>query len=209
MKETSPAFVISAPSGSGKTTLISRLIAGDGRLEFSISATTRPKRPAESDGGSYYFLDEPDFLKMTEEGAFLEWARVHGNYYGTTKKEIDRIRAAGKIPIFDVDVQGAASLKGRLDRAVYIFIVPPSREALETRLRNRKTDSEEQIQIRLRNAIRELAEYAMYDYVVVNDDLDDAIDRLRSIITAELCRKEDAHHIITGILEEPRDNPAR
>lgn len=146
---------------------------------------------------------------MIDEGAFVEWALVHGNYYGTAKKEIDRIRNAGKIPIFDVDVQGAASLKGRLDRAVYIFIVPPSRKALETRLRNRKTDSEEQIQIRMRNAIRELAEYARYDYVVINDDLETALGQLRSIVAAELCRKEDVHNIITGILEEKSDNPAR
>lgn len=165
-------------------------------------------RPGESDGTSYYFTREPDFKKMMEQGAFLEWALVHGNYYGTAKKEIDRIRNAGKIPVFDVDVQGAASLKGKLDRAVYIFIVPPSREALETRLRNRKTDSEEQIQIRLRNAMRELAEYARYDYVVVNDDLETALERLRSIVTAEFCRKENAHNIISGILEEKSDNPA-
>ena len=145
---------------------------------------------------------------MIEHDAFAEWARVHGNYYGTTKKEIDRICCAGKIPIFDVDVQGTRTLKGKLDGAVYLFIVPPSREVLESRLRNRKTDSEEQIQIRMRNAIRELREYALYDYIIVNDDLDTALNQIRSIVTAELCRKEKVSYIITGILEEHSDHPA-
>jgi guanylate kinase len=209
LTSSSPSIVISAPSGAGKTTLINKLLATDNRFEFSISVTTRPIRPGESNGKSYYFTGEKEFNNMIEKGEFLEWARVHGNYYGTTKKEIDRIKTIGKIPIFDVDVQGAASLKGRLDRAVYIFIVPPSRKALETRLRNRKTDSEEQIQIRLRNAIRELAEYARYDYIVVNDDLDMALSQLRSIVTADSCKQENVSHIITGILEETSDNPAR
>jgi guanylate kinase len=208
LKTNNLSVVISAPSGAGKTTLINKLLSADKRFVFSISTTTRPKRAGETVGGSYYFITEPEFRDMVEHDAFTEWARVHGNYYGTTKKEIDRIYHAGKIPIFDVDVQGARTLKGKLDHAVYLFIVPPSREVLESRLRNRKTDSEEQIQIRMRNAIRELREYDLYDYIVVNDDLGSALNQLRSIVTAELCRKEKVSYIITGILEETSDHSA-
>jgi guanylate kinase len=202
LKANRPSFVISAPSGAGKTTLINMLLAADERLGFSISTTTRLKRANEIDGSSYYFIDEPGFRAMIDGGAFMEWAQVHGNYYGTAKKEIDRILNIGKIPIFDVDVQGARALRSSLDSAAYIFIVPPSRKVLESRLRNRKTDSEEQIQIRLRNAIRELREYALYDYVIVNDDLDTALNHIRSIVTAEMCRKERVSDVITAILED-------
>ncbi|MBP7737896.1 MAG: guanylate kinase [Spirochaetes bacterium] len=209
MKANNPSIVISAPSGAGKTTLINRLLSSDDRLTFSVSTTTRPRRSNETDGKSYYFIAEDAFRGMVDRDEFIEWARVHGNCYGTSKKEIDRICCIGKIPIFDVDVQGAKTLKGRLDSAVYIFIVPPSREVLESRLRNRKTDSEEQIQIRLRNAIREMEEYAQYDYIVINDDLDVALNELRSIVTAELCKAEYVNHIIIEMLEECSDNSDR
>ncbi len=209
MRANNPSIVISAPSGAGKTTLINRLLSSDDRFAFSVSTTTRPRRNNETDGKSYYFIPEDEFRGMVDRGEFIEWARVHGNCYGTSKKEIDRICRIGKIPIFDVDVQGARTLIGSLDSAVYIFIVPPSREVLESRLRNRKTDSEEQIQVRLRNAIRELGEYAQYDYIVVNDDLDVALNELRSIVTAELCRTEYVNHIIIDMLEECSDNSAR
>ena len=202
MKANNLSFVISAPSGAGKTTLINMLLAADDRLGFSVSTTTRPKRPAETDGSSYYFTDEAHFRVLIDQCAFIEWAKVHGNYYGTAKKEIDRIRNIGKIPIFDVDVQGARTLQTVLDGAAFIFIVPPSREVLELRLRHRKTDSEEQIQIRLRNAIRELHEFELYDYIVVNDDLDTALNQIRSIMTAEMCKKDRVSDIITGILED-------
>jgi len=208
LKANNLSLVISAPSGAGKTTLINRLLSDDSRFCFSISTTTRARRNNEIDGTSYYFVPENEFRGMIDRDEFIEWARVHGNYYGTSKKEIDRICCIGKIPIFDVDVQGARSLKGRLEGAVYIFIVPPSREVLESRLRNRKTDSEEQIQIRMRNALRELGEYAQYEYIVVNDDLDVALNELRSIVTAELCKTGYMYHIITDMLEENRDNSA-
>ncbi|MBN2160601.1 MAG: guanylate kinase [Spirochaetes bacterium] len=206
MKSSKLSVVISAPSGAGKTTLIKRLLSADDRFVFLVSTTTRSMREGETPGTSYTFVSEGEFREMIEKGAFLEWAMVHGNYYGTPKKEIDRIQHAGKIPIFDVDVQGARTLRGKLDGAVYVFIVPPSREALETRLRNRKTDADAQIRIRLRNAIRELKEYGLYDYIVVNDDLETALEHIRSIVTAESCRRERVSHIITGILEERGDN---
>lgn len=182
--------------------MINKLLTSDDRFGFSISTTTRPKRVGETDGSSYYFTNEAEFRALIDSGSFIEWAEVHGNYYGTAKKEIDRILNDGKIPIFDVDVQGARAMRSSLEGAAYIFIVPPSREVLESRLRNRKTDSEEQIQIRLRNAIRELTEYALYDYIVVNDDLDTALNQIRSIVTAELCKKDRVSDIITGILED-------
>jgi guanylate kinase len=202
LKANDLSIVISAPSGAGKTTLIRRLLDAEGGFSFSVSMTTRPRRDGEREGIHYYFVSAEEFRRCADRGDFVEWAVVHGNYYGTPKKEIDRIQSAGKIPIFDVDVQGARSLKNRLEGAVFIFIVPPSRQELESRLRNRKTDTEEHIQMRLRNALGELHEYRMFDYIVVNDDLDAALDRLRSIVTAEQCRRERVAPIIDVMVEE-------
>ncbi len=202
------SFVISAPSGAGKTSLIKKLLSSGDWFAFSVSTTTRRIRAGEIEGASYHFVDENTFREQIRAGEFVEWALVHGNYYGTTKKEIDRIRHTGKIPLFDVDVQGARSLKLSLDNAVFVFIVPPDRGALESRLRNRKTDSDQQIRIRLNNAINELKEFILYDYIVVNDDLDVALDQFRSIVTAEQCTQERNSHIIDSILEEGRDNSA-
>ena len=184
------------------------LLSSGDWFAFSVSTTTRRKRAGEIEGISYHFVDENTFRELIGAGEFVEWALVHGNYYGTTKKETDRILHTGKIPLFDVDVQGARSLKSSLEKAVFVFIVPPSRAVLESRLRNRKTDSEQQIQIRLNNAIDELKEYTLYDYIVVNDDLEVALDQFRSIVTAERCKKERNSLIIESILEEVRDNSA-
>lgn len=183
-------IVISAPSGAGKTTLIKKLLADNGNFEFSISTTTRPIREGEKPKRSYNFVPVEEFTSMIEAGEFAEWAMVHGNYYGTTKKEIDRISGAGNIPIFDVDVQGGKVLKEKLPSPVLIFIIPPSLEILEERLRTRKTDSDESIRTRLENAIEELREFTTYDYIVVNDDLDVAASQITAIITAEMCRRE-------------------
>ncbi len=201
------SIVISAPSGAGKTTLIAKLLEADERLEFSVSTTTRPKRECEKCGRSYNFVGIDEFRKMIERDEFIEWAKVHGNYYGTTKKEIDRIRCAGKISVFDVDVQGARLLKGKWD-SIFIFIVPPDRETLISRLHKRKTDSESQIQIRLQTALSELTQYYLYDYIVVNNDIEIALNQIKSIITAELCRQHRNSNKISDILEEWRDNPA-
>jgi guanylate kinase len=201
------SIVISAPSGAGKTTLIAELLKADERLEFSVSTTTRPRREGEIDGLSYNFVDMDTFRKMIEEDNFIEWANVHGNYYGTTKKEVDRIQGAGKILIFDVDVQGARLLREKWE-SIYIFIVPPNREVLISRLHKRKTDSESQIQVRLQTALSELTQYYLYDYIVVNNDIELALNQFKSIITAELCRQHRNLNIISDILEEWRDNPA-
>ncbi len=190
--------VISAPSGSGKTTIISELMSSDQRFEFSLSTTTREKRGGEEEGKDYHYVKPAEFKMMIEQGEFLEWAVVHGNYYGTLKKEIDRISDTGNIPIFDVDVQGGMSLREKLEDAVFIFIIPPSRAALEERLVQRKTDNKDIIELRLKNADEELKSYQIYDYIVVNDNLDHAVERLKAIITAELCRLDRMRNFITN-----------
>jgi guanylate kinase len=190
--------VISAPSGSGKTTIINELMLSDPRFEFSLSTTTREMRSGEEEGKDYNYVKPVEFEKMIERGEFLEWAVVHGNYYGTLKKEIDRISDTGNIPIFDVDVQGGLSLKEKLEDAVFIFIIPPSQAALEERLTRRKTESKNSIELRLKNAEEELKSCEIYDYIVVNDDLEHALDRLKSIITAEFCRFDRMINFITN-----------
>ena len=183
------SVVISAPSGAGKSTIIDALLMDDERFEFSVSTTTRARRGSEVEGENYNYITEERFRKMIENNEFLEWALVHQNYYGTTKKEIDRIQATGRIPIFDVDIQGTMQLKKNLKSGVFIFIVPPSFSELEKRLTQRNTDSPEQISIRLENARQELKKYDLYDYLVVNDILDSAVGKIKSIVTAELCKK--------------------
>jgi len=202
-------LVICAPSGTGKTTLINRLIRENDKFEFSISTTTRPRRSCEVDGVDYYFVDENNFKKMINSGDFLEWAEVHGNYYGSSKKEIDRILSDGKIPVFDIDIQGSRLLKEKLDDTVYIFISPPSFDVLRERLIGRKSDSEDQVSLRLKNARKEMLEYSHFDYIVINDDLDRAYLRLMSIVNAESCktiRKEDK---VKKILEDFDDYTTR
>lgn len=204
------SVVISAPSGAGKTTLIKKLISKDSRFQFSVSTTTRPIRRGETDGESYYFVSEEEFFTMSESGEFLEWANVHGNMYGTTKKEVDRIRSIGNIPLFDVDVQGGRSLRSSLGKsALFIFIIPPSFEILAERLISRGTDSDQQIKLRLKNAVIEMGEYCHYDYVVVNDDLDAAVDDVRSIVTAELAKVHRYSGFISKIMEEGDDYTSR
>ena len=181
-------MVVSAPSGAGKTTLIKKLLATDERFTFSVSTTTRPRRPGELDGQSYYFTSVDEFRQKIEKNEFIEWAIVHRNYYGTTKKEVDRLGLMGKIPIFDVDVQGARQLKKKIEGSVFVFIVPPSLEVLRERLKKRETESREERDLRLENALQELGEYGHYDYIIVNDSLDRALRELQAIVAAEMCR---------------------
>ncbi len=195
-------LIISAPSGAGKTTLINRLLSEYKEYEFSISSTTRSVRNGEIDGKDYYFISQEEFKKQILYNDFIEWAEVHGNYYGTSKKEIDRIEQAGKIPIFDLDVQGVRIIKEKLPGAVFIFIVPPSIDVLAERLKGRRTDSEEQINLRLKNAIEELKQYKLFDYIVVNDKLEEAIKELNSIVVAEKCKIDHSKDTVNRILEE-------
>ena len=175
-------FIVSGPSGVGKSTILKKVLQDAKGTVFSISWTTREKRESEIDGIDYFFIDEKEFLKKIENNEFLEWAKVHNNYYGTPKKWIQDVLETGKNIILDIDVQGAENLKNMSVQGVFVFIAPPSFEELENRIRNRHTDSEESIQKRLENARKELAKMDLYDYVVKNEILEDAIDQLKNII---------------------------
>jgi guanylate kinase len=193
-------FIISAPSGSGKSTLVSRLLAMDPRLRFSVSYTTRRPRGNEQPGESYVYLNRQDFVDRIEMGEFLEYAEVFGNFYGTNRKVLDRAREEGKDLILDIDVQGARQLKGKIPEAVTIFILAPSRDILEQRLRARSEDSEEVIQRRLKEAAEEIGNYSQYDYVLVNHQVDESVDMLASIIKAERVRRVRMEEQIRPIL---------
>lgn len=181
---TPKAILFSAPSGSGKTTIIKRLLQYFDCFEFSISATSRKPREGERDGIDYYFLSPEDFERRVQAGDFLEWEEVYaGTRYGTLKSEIDRIAERGKVVIFDVDVNGGLNIKRFFgDSAMAIFVMPPSIEVLEQRLRQRGTESEESIQKRLGRSARELDEASRFDKTIVNDDLDRAVAETKAVI---------------------------
>ncbi|HEX16154.1 MAG TPA: guanylate kinase [Deltaproteobacteria bacterium] len=181
-------FVISAPSGTGKTTLIQELMKEVDGLSFSVSYTTRRPRPGEVQGRDYHFVSRKDFLRMADEGRFLEWAEVHGDLYGTPLESL--YPPEGTDMILDIDPQGAKKVRQMRRDAVLIFIVPPSLEELERRLRKRGKDSEEAIKGRLKDAREELAQIPLYDYIVVNDQFGEALRCLSSIIRAERCKME-------------------
>ncbi|HEX4808450.1 MAG TPA: guanylate kinase [Bryobacteraceae bacterium] len=193
-------FIISAPSGSGKSTLVSRLLAMDARLRFSVSYTTREPRVNERPGEDYVYLNRQDFLDRIQMGEFLEYAEVFGNLYGTNRKVLDRAREEGKDLILDIDVQGARQLKLKIPEAVTIFILAPSRDILEQRLRARSADSEGVIQRRLKEAAEEIGNYSQYDYVLVNHQVDESVDTLASIIKAERVRRIRMEEQIRPIL---------
>ena len=182
-------FIISAPSGSGKSTLVSRLRSLVEGLDFSISYTTRAPRGSETDGREYHFTTRATFEEMMAGDEFLEHAEVFGNYYGTALKALDHAREAGKDLLLDIDVQGAVQVMAKLPAAIPIFILPPSPEVLERRLRHRSVaehvTSEEVIARRLREAQKELDRIGEYRYAIVNDQLDEAVDELRAIVLTE------------------------
>jgi guanylate kinase len=181
-------FVISAPSGAGKTSLCHEVIDIFPRLRHSVSYTTRRPRAGERDGIDYHFVAGETFDKMIAGGEFVEWAEVHGNRYGTALKTLEEHRAAGYDVLLDIDCQGAAQLRERCAEGVFIFILPPSFEELERRLRGRNTDASDVIEKRLRNARSEIQQLVWYDYLVINDDFSRACRELQAIITAEGCR---------------------
>ena len=180
-------FILSGPSGAGKSTLIHHAMELDPRLAFSVSHTTRPPRPGEVDGRDYYFVSRETFQKLIAENAFLEWAEVYGEFYGTSKSEIERLGRMGKDAVLDIDVQGARQVMVKLERErwVSIFILPPSLETLKQRLFSRGKDSPEQIEHRLRVAQGEIAQAGNYDYQIINGDLGRAIQQLTGIIRSE------------------------
>ena len=184
--------LITGPSGAGKSTFVGQLMAQDPRLAFSVSTTTRPIRAGEIDGRDYDFLtDETEFLRLKDEGAFVEWARVHDNYYGTRRSQLEEMAAAGQIPLLDIDVQGGVQVIDLFGpELVSVFLFPPSWEELERRLRQRGTDTAEVIARRLANARREVEFADRYRYWIVNDDVQQAVGRMRAVIQAQECRRE-------------------
>ena len=183
-------FVVSAPSGGGKSTLCEALLKSDLNLRYSVSTTTRPRRSGEIEGISYSFVTNDVFDQLVKEDAFAEYAEVHGNRYGTPKSFLDDLMDGGEDVILDVDVQGARSLRKAYPDGIFIFIYPPSVNELERRLRERKTDSSEEIERRIQRAYEEMNEIRHYDYVVMNDDFTRALERLRAIVIAERCRSD-------------------
>ena len=196
-------IVISAPSGTGKTTLCHKLLEEFPNVEFSVSYTTRKPRPGEVNGKDYWFVSREEFMKMVEEGDFLEWAEVYGNLYGTSRSQVLKALNQGKDVLLDIDTQGALQVKRNFPDAVLIFILPPSLKELERRLRKRGTDDEETIERRLRVAREEIKRARYYDYLIVNDELEVAYSRLKSIISAEKSKTNRLLSQIGKVLKDP------
>jgi guanylate kinase len=194
-------FIISAPSGSGKSTLVHRLMQALPELTFSISYTTRPPRPVETNAVDYNFISRAEFLARLAAGEFLEYAEVFGNYYGTHRSTFEQAAHQGRDLVLDIDVQGARQLKVAIPEAISIFVLPPSREVLEQRLRARSQDTEEVIQRRLKGAAEEVRNYTQYDYVLINREIEESAARLSSIVKAERLRKARMEEEVRPILE--------
>ena len=183
-------LIVSAPSGTGKTTLLKKILNNMGKVVFSVSHTTRPPRAGEQEGVDYFFIDRKTFAAMQQKDLFLEWAEVHGNLYGTSRKEVQTALNRGLDVILDIDVKGARQVKEKFgDTGVFIFIAPPSRAELKKRLAGRSSESDSVMATRLANAEEEMKNIDQYDYVIMNDIVDQAADTLKSIIIAERSRK--------------------
>lgn len=193
--------ILSAPSGAGKTTIAQRLLEVRKDIGYSVSATTRPPRPGEVDGSAYHFLSMEQFERAVSNGEFAEYARVHGNMYGTLRREVERVLASHRNVVMDIDVQGAMQFSASFPTAVRIFILPPSGETLVARLMDRGTESQATIATRLRDAIGEIGVLDEFEYVVINDDLDRAVAQVSCIIDAE-CLKRANSPASTSIAEE-------
>lgn len=194
MTGTSPSsgliLLLSAPSGAGKTTLAHRLIQEESHAHFSISHTTREPRGAEKDGVDYHFVDSLSFQQSIERGDFVEWAEVHGHFYGSPQAGVDRALDQGELVVFDIDVQGGQAIKRKYPEALTVFVLPPSVDELERRLRSRGTDAEETIRRRMLAARVEMEKgVATYDFIVINDRFERAYADLRAIVIAERCRR--------------------
>jgi guanylate kinase len=189
MESMSLVFIISAPSGSGKSTLVSeirRIVPG---LDFSVSYTTRPPRGSEQNGREYFFVSREEFEKMIDQDTFLEHAIFDNHYYGTACRFLEEAKENNHDLLLDIDVQGAAQIKGKLPEAISIFILPPNREKLEWRLRNRGVNSDEEIQRRLDKATREIENYSKYEYILVNDILEESTETLKAILLGERLKR--------------------
>jgi guanylate kinase len=200
-------FIVSAPSGTGKTTIVERLVQVVSRLRLSRSYTSRTARAGEQDGVDYNYISREQFEAMIAQQAFLEWADVFGNYYGTSAADTEQFLAAGEDVVLVIDVQGARQVRARGIETVGVFVLPPSAAVLESRLRGRSKDTEEQMRRRLEVARTEVGEFEQYEYVVVNDDLDGAVNRMRAIVMAERARikamRGEAETIIETFQQRP------
>lgn len=194
-------IVVSAPSGAGKSTVLDRVLGEVSGLRFSVSHTTRGPRTGETEGVHYHFVDREAFESMKDAGALLEWAKVHGELYGTGRAELEAARRLGVDLLLDLDVQGAAQVRVAIPDAVSIFLLPPSYEALEKRLRGRAADDEATIERRLARAAEEVQLYRHYDYAVVNDDLTACVAAVSTIIAAARCRTSRAEPRARRILD--------
>lgn len=178
-------FIVSAPSGAGKTTLCDKLTDVLGGIRHSVSYTTRAPRKGEVRDRDYTFVGEAEFKVMAKAGEFVEWAKVHGNFYGTSRLRLEEVTGQGIDVILDIDTQGAGKLRKTYAGGVYVFIMPPSMEVLKSRLDNRRNNPPEEIALRMKRAIKEIREYKKYDYVIINDNFDEALTELKSIVVAE------------------------
>jgi guanylate kinase len=200
-------IVLSSPSGAGKTTISRMLLESDGDIMMSISATTRPMRPGEVEGIDYHFVDDPEFDRMVEDGEFAEWAYVFDHRYGSPKEPIKEALKVGHDILFDIDWQGTQQLRGAFGTdLVRIFVLPPSMQELERRLRSRGTDSEDVIESRMRRAASEIGHWGEYDYVLINEDMDSCLDEVRTIIDAERLRRDRRPYLfdfVRRLVERP------
>jgi guanylate kinase len=192
-------FIISSPSGGGKGTLIKEVLQTVANIGYSVSSTTRPMRDGEENGRQYFFLSRAEFEERIRQGDFLEYAEVHGNYYGTSKKQVEEMTNRGIDVILEIDVQGAEIIREQVDQ-VSVFILPPSYEVLRQRLISRQTDSMEVISLRLENAKEEVERFIEFDYVIINDQLEKAVSDLRVAILAQRLRKERQEDLVRNVL---------
>ncbi|MFO8057642.1 MAG: guanylate kinase [bacterium] len=209
MREDTPGllFFVAAPSGAGKTSLCRALMQrlekeGEKPLYWSCSYTTRPARSGEVHGQDYFFVDDETFDRMIEEGEFAEWAEVHGRRYGTSKSYLEDAAARGIDLLVELDIQGAKQLKAKFESDSFIFILPPRVGVLEERLRNRGSEKEEDIKLRLKTAKKEMLEWSWFDYIIINEDFDRAVELMRSVVLANRCRKNAVEPVVESIIRK-------
>ncbi|MGD8374552.1 MAG: guanylate kinase [Acidobacteriota bacterium] len=194
----SDVFVVSAPSGTGKSTVIRQVLERVGGLHFGVSHTTRPRREGERDGHDYWFVDDEEFSRLEAAGEFLEWATVHGCRYGTSRGEVERSRQAGEDALLDLDVQGAQAIRTGYPEAILVFLLPPEYEDLGSRLRHRGTAGED-LDIRLQNARREIEDARRFDYLILNERVEQAAVELESIVRAARCRRSRRRELLERV----------
>ncbi|QWW68977.1 guanylate kinase [Rhizobium sp. WYJ-E13] len=201
-------LVISSPSGAGKSTIARTLLETDRQIGLSVSVTTRQRRPSEVEGVHYHFKSVREFERLRDSDALLEWAEVHGNFYGTPREPVEQAMSEGRDMLFDIDWQGAQQLQQKMQAdVVSIFVLPPTMTELQSRLHRRAEDSEEVIQTRLANSRAEIAHWREYDYVIVNDDLNAALDAVQSIVKAERLRRDRRHGMFDFVRELLEETP--